>query len=381
VTDPAAPPPDALVPKYGEQSLADLMPSVLNALGVPEGRDVLGLPAGRRIAVLLVDGLGWELLRRHPAEAAFLSTLLPHGRALHAGFPATTATSLASLGTGLAPGEHGVLGYQVRVPGALRLLNALHWDPAVDPVTWQPHPTVFELAAPHGVAVTQVAPAALGGSGLTAAALRGAAYAAADAPEERLARAVEALAGVDRALVGVYYGDVDAAGHRHGVGSEEWRLELARADRFAEQLAGRLPAGSTLLVTADHGMVDVPADRRFDVDAEPGLADGVALLGGEGRARHVYAREGAAPDVLAAWQELLGDAAWVLPRDAAVAAGWFGPRVAEPFLPRIGDVVAALRGDAAVVASRQEPLESMIVGAHGSLTAAEQLVPLLHIAA
>jgi hypothetical protein len=136
-----------------------------------------------------------------------------------------------------------------------------------------------------------------------------------------------------------------------------------------------------MYVTADHGMVDVGPDDRIDADEDSSvLRDGVALLGGEARARHVYARPGAAEDVLATWREVLGERAWVLSREEAVKEGWFGPvgsAVSDAMAPRIGDVVAACAGSWAVVASRAEPFESALIGMHGSLTAAEQLVPML----
>jgi hypothetical protein len=136
-----------------------------------------------------------------------------------------------------------------------------------------------------------------------------------------------------------------------------------------------------MYVTADHGMVDVGPDDRIDADADGSpLRDGVALLGGEPRFRHVYTRPGAADDVLATWREVLGERAWVLPREEAVKEGWFGPAgtaVSDVMAPRIGDVVAASAGSWAVTASQAEPLESTLIGMHGSLTAAEQLIPLL----
>lgn len=185
----------------------------------------------------------------------------------------------------------------------------------------------------------------------------------------------------DRTLAYCYYGDLDGTGHRFGVGSEAWRLQLAHVDTLVEQVATRLPAGAMLLVTADHGMVDVPQTSRYDADVLPALSDGVAVMGGEGRARHVYARPGAEADVLAAWRETLGADFTVRSRDQAVAAGWFGPDVADWVRPRIGDVVAAAADTAAVVATEREPLESSLVGMHGSLTPAEQLVPLLELRA
>jgi hypothetical protein len=131
-----------------------------------------------------------------------------------------------------------------------------------------------------------------------------------------------------------------------------------------------------MYVTADHGLVVVPVQDRTDADAVPGLRDGVALLGGDARARHVYAEPGAAADVLAAWREVLGHRAWVAGRDEAIAEGWFGP-VDPRVLPRIGDVVAAATGTSGIVATQAEPRESVLIGMHGSLTIAEQAIPLL----
>jgi len=162
------------LPGYGETSLADLASSLLAALGLAGEPNPLRLPAADRVCVLVVDGLGWELLRGHQAAAPFLSELAVSGRPLTAGFPAMTATSLTSLGTGTPPGRHGVLGYQVAVPGEGRLLNTLRWDSRVDPVGWQPRPTIFERAAAAGIAGFHVAHPAVLRTGLSAAALRGA---------------------------------------------------------------------------------------------------------------------------------------------------------------------------------------------------------------
>jgi hypothetical protein len=152
-------------------------------------------------------------------------------------------------------------------------------------------------------------------------------------------------------------------------------------DRLAEQIAGGLPYGTVMYVTADHGMVDIGPDDRIDADgAGAALRDGVALLGGEPRFRHVYTHPGAADSVLATWREMLGERAWVLPRDEAVKEGWFGPagtHVSDAIAARIGDVVAACVGSWAVVATQAEPRESDLIGMHGSMTAAEQLVPML----
>ncbi|HEY1641055.1 MAG TPA: nucleotide pyrophosphatase/phosphodiesterase family protein [Streptosporangiaceae bacterium] len=374
--DHAAGVPAPPIPRYGESTLADLATSVLDALGVPGEANPLELPAADRVCLLVVDGLGWNLLREHPAAAPFLSELARSGHPLSAGFPATTVTSLSSLGTGLPPGQHGMLGYQVAVPGTGRLLNALRWDKRVDPLTWQPSATIFERAAAAGVAAYRIAQGSYRDSGLSTAVMRGAIYRGADTLGALVGQAATVMAAGPRALAMVYESGLDSTGHVCGCGSDAWRFQLGHVDRLAEQLAGALPQGTALYVTADHGMVDVGPADRIDVDAQPGMRAGVTVLGGEPRARHVYTRPGAAADVLAAWREALSGAAWVASREEAIADGWFGP-VSPAMADRIGDVVVACTGSRAVVATRTEPRETALTGMHGSLAAADQLVPLL----
>jgi len=367
-----------IVPSYGSAALADLSSSMLASLDpeAPPAQNVLGLPPARRACLLIVDGLGWELLRDHPAAAPFLSELARNSRPITAGFPSTTVTSLGSICTGQPPGQHGILGYQVAIPGENRLLNGLRWDARVDPLQWQPLPTVYERAAAAGIAAVHVAQGSFRGTGLTVATMRGADFRPADSMGALAAQAATALRENDRAFVTVYHGDLDGTGHVFGVASDAWYNQLAHVDKLAEQLAGALPSGAIMYVTADHGMVDISPEDKFDVDARPELRSGLALLGGEPRARHLYARRGAAADILAAWREVLGDRAWILSRAEAISEGWFGP-VDAAMTSRIGDVVAAATGALALVATKAEPRESALFGMHGSLTAAEQLVPAL----
>ncbi|WP_228010498.1 alkaline phosphatase family protein [Nonomuraea phyllanthi] len=424
-----------LVPRYGGGSLADLPDALLAALGAPapgtssaaaehgtsnaapqdgdaptpaegfgaasmsggtDARDTspptphttphatpphhspLVLGRADRVCLFLVDGLGAELLRAHAGAAPFLSGLA--GTTLTAGFPATTVTSLCSLGTGLTPGEHGMLGLTLAVPGTGRLFNCLRWTlpggETMDPHRWQPAPTVYERAARAGIDSVYVAPGEFEGTGLTRAVYRGVRYVPADTVDERVARVHEAMrAGSTH--VTVYYGDLDAAGHMTGWGSDEWLRQLTVVDDMARRLAEGLPPGSALYVTADHGMVN--ATEKIDAEKVTELTEGVALLGGEARARHVYARPGAAEDVLEAWRDTLRGKAWVVSRQEAVEAGWFGPRVRDAWLERIGDVVAVPHTDLAIIAPTHHPIEALFIGYHGSMTAAEQNVPLLEV--
>jgi len=367
-----------IVPSYGAATLADLSSSVLASLDpeAPESQNVLGLAPAQRACLLIVDALGWEQLRAHPAASPFLSELALNSKPITAGFPATTATSLASLGTERPPGQHGMLGLKVLVPGRNFLLNALNWDSRVDPRQWQPLPTLFERATAAGIAAVHVARGSFRGTALTTAAMRGAELRPADTIGALAAQAAAALAENGRAFVIVYHGDLDSTAHMFGVGSDAWYYQLAHVDKLAEQLAQALPSGTCLYVTADHGMVDIGPGDKFDVDATPELRSGLAPLGGEPRARHLYARRGAAADLLVTWREVLGDRAWVLSRDEAIKEGWFGT-VDAAMANRIGDVVVAPAGSLALVATKAEPGESALFGMHGSLTSSEQLVPAL----
>ena len=257
-----------IVPSYGGSSLADLSASVLAALTGDAAANVLGLPDYPRVCLLVIDGLGFELLRGHQAAAPYLAELAFNSRPLTAGCPATTVTSLASIGTGLPPAAHGMLGYQVAVPGEERLLNGLRWPDDIDPVVWQPRPTIFERAAAAGVTPVHVSRGAFRNSGLTRAALRGAEYRSADSLGALAALTADALHESERTLVFAYHGDLDATGHLYGVASTAWYNQLAHVDKLAEQIANSLPYGAVMYVTADHGMVDVGPDDRIDADED-----------------------------------------------------------------------------------------------------------------
>jgi hypothetical protein len=378
-------PPDLLRPRYGEATLADVLPGAAAGLGVRPDRgdlpaDPLGLTTplagARRVAVLLVDGLGADLVRAHASLAPTLAALSAPFGDLSAPCPSTTPVSLTTLGTGVPPGSHGVLGFVTDVPGEGRTLNHVQWSDDPDPDLWQPRPTVFEQVEAAGIAATAVGPHAYAGSGLTRAAYRGAAYRGAVSSGDLVALVLRALADTPRALVFGYIPDLDLTGHVRGVDSPAWRAQLVQVDRAVEQLVDGLPDDAALLVTADHGMLDVPAGTRLDLDAEPRLDDGVRLLAGEPRARYVHVEAGAADDVLATWRAVLGDRAWVARREEAIATGVFGA-VDDAHASRIGDVVALARGSWAFVATERDPGPSRLAAYHGSLTATELAIPLL----
>jgi hypothetical protein len=374
--------------------LADLLPSVLASMGVDPSTDTVAagsrrlieLPRRRHVVVMLVDGLGESMLRRRGGHAPFLRswhTDTARTRILHTGYPSTTVTSMATLGTGVLAGRHGLVGLEVRDPARDVLCSQLSWDPQVDPRVWQPVPTQFERAQEDGIDVIRIGPRMFDGSGLTDAVQRGGRFIAGHTLQDRVDATVRSLVEHDLrrqddgALVYLYWGDLDKKGHLFGCDSWEWGDELAQIDAAIRQLVARLGPDTLILVTADHGMVDVPADQVTDLADEPVLADGIRMVGGEPRALHLYCEPRAAARVLGRWRDWFGDRIEVLDRDGAVEAGWFGP-VDPHVLPRIGDVVTSARGSAAVVDSRTARPEALrLIGMHGARTEEEMLVPLL----
>ena len=375
-------------PTYDASGLAGVLPAVVRSLGVeePEGdssglRKLLDLVPARRAVVVLIDGLGYDLLRQRSGHAPFLRTLLPAAYRLCAGFPSTTATSMGTFGTGLPPGAHGLVGCEVLVPGEDRLLNELSWDNGPDPRAWQPSQTVFERAVAGGLAVTSIGPGFFDGSGLTNAALRGGTFRAAHSLDTRVDSALSAVGASKRALVYLYWGELDKVGHVHGCQSWEWGNELELIDRSLARLVASVPSDTSVHVIADHGMVDAPHALRIDLAHDAELAQGVRHVGGEPRSLQLYCEPGATDDVLATWRERVNARAWVLSRQEAVAHGLFGA-VSERVLPRIGDVVVAMRDNFAIVDSRTaRPKLLALLGLHGSLTSAEMAVPLLQVPA
>jgi hypothetical protein len=373
-------------PAFGSRSIAEVLTSAAASLGIPGFENRLNLPAGKRVCVVLADGLGRNLLKQKSAHTPFLRSAMQAGQGqvpvfLDSAFPSTTAASLASFGTGLPAGQHGMVGFDVLDPDQDRVVNMLGgWDAGVDPQRWQPFPTVFERAAEH-VDVSTVSLPQFSDSAMTRAALRGGRFVTGTTSHARTAAAAEAMAGQGASLMYFYVNELDKAGHRHGCQSPQWEHQLEELDATVKRLSATLPAGTTVLLTGDHGMLDVPESQRIDYSAEPALVAGVRHTAGEPRMVHLYLEEGLGDAgrtrLIDAWRSRFGARIWAFTREEAIAAGLFGA-VRADVAPRIGDVMVAARDALAFYDTRRvRPTALEVVGQHGSLTKAEREVPLL----
>jgi len=355
--------------------LADITNSIFNSLSVPETIDSLSLGnAENREVLILIDGMGQDAIDKYGDQFPIFDEL-KQVKKLYTNFPSTTATSLSTLGTGVLPGVHGMLGYTVRVPRSdNRLLNALKWDERVDPVMWQKVPTLFERAVLAGVSVTHVAAKRYEGSGFTQAALRGAKYVGANGVDE-MATAVSAALKPQPSFVYTYLNTLDSAGHSDGVGSDKWLTALQQVSEFISKVKQLAPAGTRIWVTSDHGMVN--STEQVILGQDNKLLENVTLIGGEPRARHIYIKEGAASETIIQWQEFFGNKARVLSKESAIKDELFGPVVTEDSHDRLGDLIAIANNDLILVDPARVREESSMVGHHGGITDIEVEIPLL----
>lgn len=366
-------------------SLADVMPSLAATLGT-ESPNPLALEPAQDAVLVLVDGLGAELIRRYAEQAPTLAAMAT--RMISAGFPSTTATSLTSLAVGAPCSKHGIVGYSFRISDSEgpTSFNPLRWTldsaggpTAIDrfpPRDVQKLPSLLELLAADGVDVTYVMREDFRDSGLTRAAFRASGdYRPANTVDEISRAVVETVARPSRTrrFVYAYFGDLDMIGHIHGPGSPEWLQSLREVDAFIADLATDLPRGCRLVVTADHGMVT--AETSIDIDTTPALLADVTTVAGEARVRHAYARPGAEQTVLSTWESELAGHARVLNREQALEERLFGP--GRDHADRLGDVMAIATGGVVLTRSWNEKLESSLIGHHGANTAAEQHIPLI----
>lgn len=334
------------------------------------------LRPARSVVLIVLDGLGAIQLRGHAGHARHLTSALGRKDIAYSVFPTTTSAALTSTLTGVEPGAHGLVGYNVLDRERDALVNQLSgWDDHdIDPATWQSVPTVFEQAGDLGIESFAVGIAAYAHSGFTRATLRGASFVSAQTPAERVAIAYQLAADQPGSLVYCYLPEVDKAGHRHGVSSAHWLHALEEVDAA---VSAAPPRGVGVLITADHGMIDVPAHRHTVLEAGDARLDGVRHLGGEPRMLHLYLEADAQSDaVVQTWRRECGRDAEVLSRGEAIAAGLFGPRVTEDARARIGDVLVVAQGNKAFYdGTAADQRGRGMVGQHGALTPEERQVP------
>ena len=359
---------DPVLPDYGGPCITNIVPALLGPSDdVPEWMPPL-LADVDQVVLFVVDGLGWQQLQARIATTPTIATMV--GRSITTVAPSTTATALTSITTGLPPGEHGVVGYRIAVHG--EVLNVLRWSTAAGDARQSIPPGKFQPTPPFlGERPPVVTRADYRRSGFTGAHLDPARYVGYRTLSTMVTEVDRRLRAAEP-FVYAYYDGLDKVAHEYGLG-EHYDAELTWIDLTVERLLAVLPRRAALVVTADHGQVDV-GDDVVELGHEVlGLC---SMQSGEGRFRWLHARSGRVGALLEAATAAHAGDAWVVSREQAVDEGWFGPRVSEAALARLGDVALVARRDVAFH-DPQDTGPYHLVGRHGSMSAAEMYVPLL----
>jgi predicted AlkP superfamily pyrophosphatase or phosphodiesterase len=357
-----------IVPDYGGACLTNVVPVLLERPDeAPDWMPSAALDADR-VVLLVLDGLGWEQMQTRRDLTPMLSSM--EGGAIHSVLPTTTATALTSLTTGLAPGEHGVVGYRVHVHG--EVLNVLRWTTAAGDARQTIPAQKVQPSLPFlGHRPPVVTRAEFARSGFTQAHLDGVRFAGYRMASS-LVTEIGRLTRASEPFVYAYYDGVDKVSHEYGLGAH-YDAEVAAVDRLVADVLDAAASGTVVVVVSDHGQVEVGANI---VPIASEVIAHVSLQSGEGRFRWLHARPGRATALVEASIAAHGDTAWVRTRDQMVDEGWFGPHVTADALARLGDVALVAREDVAFT----EPTDTGpfdLIGRHGSATAAEIRIPLL----
>ena len=357
-----------MIPDYGGACLSGIVPALLDRFDEPLPSWLpAGLADARQVVLLVLDGLGWEQLRSRAHLAPALNAAA-HGPITSVA-PTTTATALTSITTGLAPALHGVMGYRVAVECGV--MNVLRWTTASGDARSSVPPTDFQpLPAFRGRQVSAVTKAEFASTGFTSAHLRGSSLRGWRVPSSMVVEVGRAMARGEQ-FVYAYYDGVDKVAHEFGLG-EHYDAEMAFVDRLVGELAAGLPEGAALVVTADHGQVEV-GPSVLDLDAEV-LEGDVVLASGEGRFRWFHTRPGRERALAGRLAEAYGQLAWVRTRSELESEGWFGGPLEGSIADRVGQV-ALVAHQPVAFSDPEDTGEMSLVCRHGSLTSAEMLVP------
>ena len=367
-------------------SLADVLPSCLSSLGMGHLPNSLSLTSAQSAVVVLIDGLGVHNLSSASAHARFLSRALSAGTPLRTVFPSTTAAALASLTTGATPGSHGMTGYRVRNPETGEVLNSLSGLGAVDePSRWLLREPLYLDAARQGITSTVVAHPRFSDTPLTRIIHRGAEQHSAKSLDERVEAVLSVLTQPGKHLVILYISELDELAHNKGVSSAEWAESLESVDAALKSLSEALPMNTGMFVTADHGVLDIPATHHYLYGLDAEHITHISAVGGEPRCLQLYFSESSTKEererTLASWREDWSHLAWVLTRDEVIQAGMYGD-VDAAASPRLGDIFVLAHKDVVFYDERDQALTGRnMIGQHGGISERELSIPGIRLGA
>lgn len=360
------------LPAYQGACITGIVPALLGPSGTKEIPNWMPscIQGARQVVLLVLDGLGWHQLQKNILQCPTIAAM--QGGSITTVAPTTTVSALTSITTGLAPAEHGLVGYRIDMGG--RVVQMLKWGDEKGDLRNMYPPDLVQPCPPFmGASVPVLSKAELEGSAFTEAHLRGV-RAKGWRAASSIAVEVGQLLRTGEKFIYAYYDGVDKIAHERGFGLF-YDAELRSADALVKSIQDVLVAGSVLVVTADHGQVLVGENTL------PPHRDVLAMTShqsGEGRFRWLHARSGVANELLARAVQHHSDCAWVVSKDQVIDEKWLGPRLGTATRKRLGDVALVARDPVSfddVADTGPYPLQCR----HGALTDDELDVPLLAV--
>src|SRR3954447_1422167 len=352
-------------------------------------------PRVERVALVLLDAFGWRFFTRYADRHPLLRRMLAEGTVakLTTQFPSTTAAHVTTVHSGLPVCEHGTYEWNIYEPSLDALVTPLMFSFAgdgqrdtlrrarVDPRTLYPTATLYRRLAARGVRSLAFHPASFAPSTYDGVLLDGAAQHPYDTIAGGLATLATALAAAPAPAYAYLYVDtLDAIGHDRGPSSAAFDAEAVRCLDAIEAALGALPAGTLLLLVADHGQVDVDPERTHfvnvlwpEIRAHLRHGRGGRPLAPAGSARDLFLHSapGARDELVGRLRELLGAHAEVHATADLVAEGLFGPAIGDRLRARLGDVCVLPAPDETVWWRERGRFNMRFRGHHGGLTREE----------
>lgn len=353
--------------------LSDVLVSALASVGGSfENR--LRLSKVKHSVVILVDGLGFENLRTASGYSRFLNSKLD--QAIRCEFPSTTATSLTGLATGTRSDEHSLIGYSVFDRSLKVQRNLLTgWESNLDAAAFKRRPALSESSGE--IAMHVVGPAVYEASGFTELTMKGAKYVAADQIAERFAALENIFTSAKATVTYLYIPELDQIAHKFGVESNQWLHLLEELDLIVNRFSSKLTGNIGVVLTADHGVIDVPQSHHVYLDDLPWYESLVENTAGDPRCNFVYLKDsGNLQTLIQRAQEAFGAVAYVCTPGQLVESGWSkaGTTNQSP------DLYLIWR-DSKVAFDRRfcKPQHLKMIGQHGGISDCETRIPLIKL--
>ena len=374
---------DMITPDYVGGSIANLMSTLARKYGgrtpYPELRTLKSTEiATKKTILLVIDGLGYEWLLRHGPKSFLARNLRASMTSV---FPATTAAAMTAVYTGVPAQQHGLTGWfvyfrelgMVTAPLLARARGAKASIARADYSQLIPERSFFTKIKTKGAFVC---PREYIVSPYNARVSEGAAlFPYTGTSLQGMLRAT-VRANRRHAYVNAYWQWHDDNCHAYGVAHKKTITHFRELDRAIERFAKRLK-GTTLIITADHGLVDV--QHVLFLNRHPRLQEMLALpLAGDYRTAYCYVRGGREKEFERYVRTKFASYCVLHRSEELVKRGFFGNgRPRRQLREHVGDYTLLCKEGCGVYDQVLGEQRHLFPGHHSGMTREEMVVPLI----